>query len=98
MGWPVGEEYSKSSNIDNAYKLKGHLLLINGELDDNVDPSSTVKVVNALVKANKEFEYVLIPGSKHSSGGPVGERKRRDFFVKNLLGINPPDWNAIAKD
>lgn len=97
MGWPVGIEYSQSSNIDNAWRLKGHLLLINGEMDDNVDPASTVKVVDALVKANKDFDYVLIPGAKHTSGGPVGERKRRDFFVKNLLGVNPPDWNSIEK-
>jgi dipeptidyl aminopeptidase/acylaminoacyl peptidase len=97
MGWPVGIEYSQSSNIDNAWRLKGHLMLINGEMDDNVDPASTVKVVDALVKANKDFEYVLIPGAKHTSGGPVGERKRRDFFVKYLLGVNPPDWNSMEK-
>lgn len=93
MGWPIGEEYSKSSNIDNAWRLKGKLLLINGELDNNVDPASTEQFVNALIKANKEFEYVFLPGQKHTSGGVYGERKRRDFFVKYLLGTNPPDWN-----
>lgn len=93
MGWPVGEEYAESSNVENAFRLRGKLLLLNGELDNNVDPSSTVQVVNALIKANKEFEYVLLPGMKHTSGGAYGERKRRDFFVRNLLGCNPPEWN-----
>ncbi len=59
MGWPVGEEYAQSSNVDNAWRLKGKLLLINGEMDNNVDPTSTMQVVNALIKANKEFEYVF---------------------------------------
>jgi dipeptidyl aminopeptidase/acylaminoacyl peptidase len=97
MGWPVGEEYAQSSNVDNAWRLKGKLLLINGEMDNNVDPSSTVQVVNALIKADKDFEYVLLPGARHTSGGTYGERKRRDFFVKNLLGMNPPDWNLVEK-
>ena len=93
MGWPIGKQYSESSNVDNAWRLKGKLLLINGEMDNNVDPSSTAQFVNALIKANKEFEYVLIPGAKHTNGGTYGERKRRDFFVKYLLGAEPPEWN-----
>ncbi len=97
MGWPVGEEYAHSSNVDNAWRLKGKLLLLNGEMDNNVDPTSTMQVVNALIKANKEFEYVFLPGAGHTSGGPYGERKRRDFFVKHLLGLNPPDWNMVEK-
>jgi dienelactone hydrolase/Tol biopolymer transport system component len=97
MGWPVGKEYAESSNIENAENLKGRLLLINGEMDNNVDPSSTTQFVNALIKAGKEFEYLLIPGAKHTSGGPYGERKRRDFFVKYLLGAEPPTWNQFAK-
>lgn len=92
MGWPVGIEYSESSNVDNAYKLKGKLLLINGEMDFNVDPTSTIQVVNALIKANKNFDYLFVPGMGHSSGGDYGEHKRRDFFVKNILGVEPPEW------
>ncbi|HUS86960.1 MAG TPA: DPP IV N-terminal domain-containing protein [Bacteroidales bacterium] len=95
MGWPVGKEYAESSNVDNAYRLEGKLLLINGEMDTNVDPSSTVQVVNALIKANKDFEYLFIPGMGHSSGGEYGEHKRRDFFVEHLLGVNPPDWTLF---
>lgn len=93
MGWPVGEEYALSSNVENAWRLKGKLLLINGEMDNNVDPASTEQFVNALIKANKDFEYVFLPGARHTSGGTYGERKRRDFFVKYLLGANPPEWN-----
>ncbi|MDR0766570.1 MAG: S9 family peptidase [Odoribacteraceae bacterium] len=93
MGYPVGPEYAESSNVVNAHRLQGKLMLILGELDDNVDPSSTVQVVNALIKANKEFEYVLLPNQRHTMGGAYGERKRRDFFVRHLLHETPPDWN-----
>jgi len=55
MGWPLGPEYAASSNVDNAYRLQGKLLLTVGELDTNVPPSSTMQVVNALIKADKTF-------------------------------------------
>jgi hypothetical protein len=52
--------------------------------------------VDALIKSNKEFEYVFVPGAKHiSNGGVYGSRKRRDFFVKYLLGYEPPVWNSF---
>jgi len=97
MGWPIGPEYAASSNVDNAYRLQGKLFLIVGEMDSNVDPSSTMQVVNALIKANKDFDLLVVPGMNHSNGGTFGERKRRDFFVKNLLDVKPPDWNSIIK-
>ena len=95
MGYPVGPQYDSCSNVTNAYKLKGKLLLMVGEVDDNVDPASTMQVVNALVKANKDFDFLVLPGMNHTSGGKYGERRRRDFFVKNLLGCETPDWNRI---
>jgi dipeptidyl aminopeptidase/acylaminoacyl peptidase len=95
MGWPLGPEYAAASNVDNAWRLRGKLLLFVGELDTNVDPSSTMQVVNALIKANKTFGLLVLPGQNHSGGGDYGERVRRDFFVHNLLGIEPPDWNKI---
>ena len=61
----------------------------------NVDPASTMQVVNALIKANKMFDLLVIPGGGHGPGGVYGERKRNDFFVHNLLGVEPPDWNRI---
>ena len=93
MGWPLSEAYAASSNVDNAYRLQGKLLLVVGEMDKNVDPASTYQVVNALIKANKTFDLLVIPGGGHGSGGAYGDRKRNDFFVHNLLGVDPPDWN-----
>jgi len=93
MGYPVGPWYAENSNVTNAHLLKGKLMLLVGELDDNVDPASTIQVCDALIKANKEFELVMLPGMNHTSGGKYGERKRRDFFVNYLLGAIPPQWN-----
>ncbi|OYV98954.1 MAG: hypothetical protein B7X11_05695 [Acidobacteria bacterium 37-65-4] len=94
MGWPLGPQYIASSNMENAWRLKGKLMLVFGELDTNVDPSSTVQVVNALIKANKTFDLLEIPNSDHTSGGAYGAMKRDDFFVHNLLGVEPPNRNA----
>ena len=96
MGWPLGPEYAAASNVDNAGRLKGQLLLIVGEMDTNVDPASTMQVVNALIKANKVFDLLVIPGGGHGMGGAYGERKMCDFFVRHLLGATPPDWNGIV--
>lgn len=94
MGYPIGQEYEDCSNVVNAKLLKGKLMLILGELDNNVDPSSTLQVVNELIKNNKEFEFVILPGVRHTLGETYGDRKRRDFFVRNLLGISSPEWNS----
>jgi dipeptidyl aminopeptidase/acylaminoacyl peptidase len=101
MGWPLGAQYSRSSNVDNASKLQGALLLVVGELDTNVDPASTLQVVSALVKADKEFDLLVVPGENHGaarSGTYVayGQRKQYDFFVEQLMGAVPPRWNAPA--
>jgi dipeptidyl aminopeptidase/acylaminoacyl peptidase len=96
MGWPIGAQYDSSSNVVNAARLKGHLLLVVGELDTNVDPSSTMQVANALIEAKKDFELLYIPGAGHGAGGDYGERRRMDFFVRYLLGVTPPDWNGGA--
>jgi dipeptidyl aminopeptidase/acylaminoacyl peptidase len=93
MSYPIGPHYAESSNVVNAHRLQGNLMLIVGELDDNVDPASTMQLADALIKAKKDFELIFIPGMGHSGGGEYGERKRRDFFVKHLLGVDPPQWN-----
>jgi dipeptidyl aminopeptidase/acylaminoacyl peptidase len=101
MGYPIGPEYEASSNVAHAHKLQGKLLLVLPELDTNVDPSSTMQVVNALIKANKTFDLLVMPGEEHGGGrrGPsaaYGDRKMWDFFVHNLSGAEPPRWNAAV--
>ena len=97
MGYPVDESYSACSNVDNAHLLSRPLMLVVGEMDDNVDPASTMQVVNALIKAGKDFELVVIPGARHTMGDDFGEHKRYDFFVKHLMGVDPPSWDKIKK-
>jgi len=97
MGYPIGPQYAECSNVDNAAKLQGKLLLIVGEMDDNVDPASTMQVVNALIAAKKDFELVVLPGVNHTLGGDYGEKKRRDFFVKSFYNQATPDWNKVVK-
>ncbi len=94
MSWPIGPHYEEQSNVTQAHKLTGDLLLIVGELDKNVDPASTMQVVDALVKAKKDFELLVVPGGGHGAGGEYGRRRRNDFFVKHLLGKQPPNWNT----
>jgi dipeptidyl aminopeptidase/acylaminoacyl peptidase len=90
MGWPVGPEYAANSNVTLAPNLQGKLLLVAGELDTNVDPSSTMQVVNALIKADKDFEMLIIPGANHGAmGTPYGQRRLQDFFVRTFLGVEP---------
>lgn len=98
MGYPVDEHYKESSNVENAHLLKRPLMLVVGEMDDNVDPASTMQVAAALIKANKDFELVVIPGARHTMGEAYGEHKRYDFFVKHLLGVNPPQWEDVKQD
>jgi dipeptidyl aminopeptidase/acylaminoacyl peptidase len=90
MGWPIGPHYSDQSNVTQAYKLEGKLMLIVGELDRNVDPASTMQVVSALVRANKDFDLLIVPGAGHgAASSPYGQRRQRDFFVRHLLGVEP---------
>jgi dipeptidyl aminopeptidase/acylaminoacyl peptidase len=96
MGYPVGPQYAECSNIDNAHRLRGKLLLIVGEMDTNVPPESTYRLVDALIKAGKDFEFLAVPGMGHSNGGAYGVRRMQDFFVRHLHGVEPPDHNAAA--
>lgn len=86
MSWPIGPHYDESSNVVHAHRMQGALLLIAGELDRNVDPSSTLQVVDALIKADKDFELLILPGEGHGAAEtPYGTRRRRDFFRRKLL-------------
>jgi dipeptidyl aminopeptidase/acylaminoacyl peptidase len=93
MSCPVGPQYAASSNIVNAGKLQGKLLLIVGEMDTNVPPESTLRLVDAFIKAGKDFDLLVVPGMGHSNGGAYGNRRLQDFFVRHLLGAAPPDRN-----
>ncbi len=95
MGYPVDSSYVACSNVENAHRLTRPLMLVVGEMDDNVDPASTMQVVNALIKAGKDFELVVLPGVRHTMGERYGEHKRFDFFVEHLLGVRSPDWNEL---
>lgn len=96
MGYPIDKSYEECSNVVNAHLLKRPLMLVVGELDDNVDPASTMQVANALIKANKDFELVVIPGAHHTMGESFGDHKRYDFFVRHLMGVTPPAWTEIT--
>ena len=96
MGWPLGPQYAASSNVDHASKLQGKVLLIAGEMDNNVDPASTLQVVDALVKANKHFDMLYIPGQNHGVNVLSTQHYRDDYFVHHLLGVEPPDWNYVT--
>ncbi len=90
MGWPVGPHYEEQSNVTQAHKLQGKLLLTVGELDKNVDPASTMQVIDALIKADKDFDMLVVPGRGHGVGEiPYASRRRMDFFVRHLLCVEP---------
>ena len=95
MSYPVDSSYVACSNVENAWRLERPLMLVVGEMDDNVDPASTMQVVNALEKAGKDFDLVVIPGAHHTMGEAFGDHKRMDFFVRHLLGVEPPKWNLL---
>ena len=89
LGWPVDASYAAASGVAHAAKLDGRLLLIVGEQDSNVDPASTMQVVDALIKADKDFELLVVPGAEHSVGrssGPIDyvQRRQFDFFARTL--------------
>jgi dipeptidyl aminopeptidase/acylaminoacyl peptidase len=86
MGYPIGPHYDAQSNVTLAKNLTGKLLLVVGELDRNVDPASSMQVANALIKADKDFDLLVIPGAGHGATGTAyGKRRLRDYFVEHLL-------------
>ena len=86
------DNYTVEANQTFAKNLKGHLLLAHGSMDDNVPPSNTFLVVDALIKANKDFDELIIPNARHGYGSASNYmmRRRWDYFVRYLLGAEPP--------
>jgi dipeptidyl aminopeptidase/acylaminoacyl peptidase len=97
MGSEVGDHYVEQSNVTQAHKLEGKLFLIHGELDDNVNPASTMQVVDALIEANKDFDLLIVPNRYHGLNNPYVNRRRWDFFVQHLLGVEPPAGFEISE-
>jgi dipeptidyl aminopeptidase/acylaminoacyl peptidase len=90
----MGPHYEANSNVTAARNLKGAIFLAVGELDTNVDPASTMQVADALIRAGKDFDLLVVPNGGHGATGQEGTRKRNDFFVRHLLGVTPPKWNS----
>ena len=92
--------YSIKTNQELASRLKGHLMLVHGDMDNNVNPANSIRVADALIRANKRFEYVLLPGQRHGFGDMnewffwkmadwysewfLGGRKRAEVDIKEL--------------
>jgi dipeptidyl aminopeptidase/acylaminoacyl peptidase len=92
MGWPVDSTYHEVSNITMASNLKGKLLLVHGNMDDNVNASATYKLSEALVKADKEFDLLILPSQRHGYQGDYRKyfnKKRWNYFVEHLLHVEP---------
>ncbi|WP_430814717.1 DPP IV N-terminal domain-containing protein [Carboxylicivirga sp. RSCT41] len=92
MGYPAGSNYDEQSNYTHAKNLQGHLMLVHGDQDQNVNPTASMRLAAELIKANKDFELLLIPNKDHGQVyyDKYMIRKRWDFFVKHLHGIDPP--------
>ena len=86
------DNYRAQANQNYAENLQGKLLLAHGGLDDNVPPYNTYLVVDALIKANKDFDLIVFPNARHGYGEDsyYMMRRRWDYFVKNLMGATPP--------
>lgn len=92
MGWPVDSSYHQVSNITMAGNLKGKLLITHGGIDENVNPSATFKLAEALIKNNKEFDMLILPSQQHGYQGNYNDyftKKKWNYFVEHLRGIKP---------
>ena len=99
MGWPVSAHYREHSNATHAARLQGKLLLVVGELDTNVGPASTMQVVAALIEADKDFDLFVVPCGGHGiAEAPYGNRRRQDFLVRHLLGVEPRHGASTEPD
>lgn len=99
MGWPVDSSYHRVSNITMAGNLKGKLLITHGGIDENVNPSATFKLAEALIRANKEFDMLILPSQRHGYQGIYNDyftKKKWNYFVEHLLGAKPI-WDIEMK-
>ncbi|WP_157987941.1 S9 family peptidase [Jiangella endophytica] len=94
FGSPDEFDFAAQSNPAHAAKLTGKLLLVHGEMDDNATPHLTMRLVDALIKANKDFDLLIVPNAEHRLmiGAAYWQRRRWDFFVRHLMGATPPAY------
>ena len=90
------DNFATSANKSYARNLRGKLLLMHGDLDDNVHPAMTIQVVDELIKANRDFDLVIAPNRNHGLNEPYFIRRRWDYFVRHLMGGTPPDQYEIS--
>jgi dipeptidyl aminopeptidase/acylaminoacyl peptidase len=90
-------EFSIEKNSDLAKNLKGHLMLVTGDIDNNVHPSNTYRLADALIKANKRFDFMIIPGKRHAytDAGPYVNQRRGEYFCRYLLGQTQDDADIV---
>jgi hypothetical protein len=93
-------EIKVPTNAELAANLKGHLLLVHGEVDNNVHPANTMRLADALIKANKRFDLLIIPGARHGFGAAQGYFNQRmwDFFAEHLLSDRQTKADILDKD
>ena len=91
------DNFEEEANGSHAANLKGKLLLMHGDMDDNVHPAMTIQVVDELIKANKDFDLIIAPNRAHGLNEPYFVRRRWDFFVEHLLGAEPPAGYEIKR-
>lgn len=100
IGLMAGDNYEKQANQVLAKNLKGKLLLAHGGMDNNVPPYNTYLVAEALIKANKDFDFIVFPNARHGYGQDSWymTRRRWDYFVMHLLGAEPPkEYQLVPK-
>ncbi len=93
-----GPHYIDQANPTLAKNLRGKLLIMHGDMDENVPPASSLQLVDALIKANKDFDFLTVPNGVHASGrSPYVIRRRWDYFVRHLMGSEPPEGYLIRE-
>ena len=90
-------EFDIEKNSELAKNLKGHLMLVHGDIDNNVHPANTYRLADALIKANKRFDMFIVPGARHAFGDASGYVNwlRGDYFARHLLGTSAEDIDIV---
>jgi dipeptidyl aminopeptidase/acylaminoacyl peptidase len=90
-------DFSIEKNSELAKNLKGHLMLVTGDIDNNVHPSNTYRLADALIKANKRFDFMILPGKRHgyADAGPYVNQRRAEYFCRHLLGKTEEDADIV---